>query len=34
MAAKLVEAGAEVGAMTPGQLARWLGEKLLAARVP
>ena len=28
MAAKLVEAGAEVGAMTPGQLARWLAEKL------
>jgi hypothetical protein len=28
MAAQLVEVGAEVGAMTPGQLARWLSEKL------
>jgi Mg-chelatase subunit ChlD len=28
MAARLVDAGAEVGAMTPGQLARWLAEKL------
>lgn len=28
LAAKLVEAGAEVGAMTPGQLAAWLAEKL------
>jgi Mg-chelatase subunit ChlD len=28
LAAKLVEAGAEVGAMTPGQLATWLAEKL------
>ncbi len=28
LAAKLVEAGAEVGAMTPGQLAGWLAEKL------
>ncbi|MBD8524692.1 VWA domain-containing protein [Pseudomarimonas arenosa] len=28
MARKLVEVGAEVGAMTPGQLARWLAEKL------
>jgi hypothetical protein len=28
LAAKLVEAGAQVGAMTPGQLAAWLAEKL------
>lgn len=28
LAAKLVEAGAQVGAMTPGQLASWLAEKL------
>lgn len=28
LAAKLVEAGAEIGAMTPGQLATWLAEKL------
>jgi VWA domain containing CoxE-like protein len=28
LAAKLVEAGAHVGAMTPGQLAAWLAEKL------
>ena len=28
LATKLVEAGAEVGAMTPGQLAGWLAEKL------
>jgi Mg-chelatase subunit ChlD len=28
LAAQLVDAGAEVGAMTPGQLARWLSEKL------
>jgi len=28
MARKLVEVGAEVGAMTPGQLAKWLAEKL------
>lgn len=28
LAAKLVEAGAEIGAMTPGQLAGWLAEKL------
>jgi hypothetical protein len=32
MAAQLVEAGAEVGAMTPGQLARWLAEKLMTHR--
>jgi Mg-chelatase subunit ChlD len=32
MAAQLVEAGAEVGAMTPGQLARWLAEKLMKHR--
>lgn len=28
MAARLVHAGAQVGAMTPGQLASWLAEKL------
>jgi len=28
LAARLVEAGAEVGAMTPGQLASWLADKL------
>jgi hypothetical protein len=28
LAARLVEAGAQVGAMTPGQLAAWLAEKL------
>lgn len=28
LAAKLVDAGAHVGAMTPGQLAAWLAEKL------
>jgi hypothetical protein len=28
LAGKLVEAGAHVGAMTPGQLAAWLAEKL------
>lgn len=28
LAARLVEAGAHVGAMTPGQLAAWLAEKL------
>jgi Mg-chelatase subunit ChlD len=28
LAAKLVAAGAEIGAMTPGQLASWLAEKL------
>jgi Mg-chelatase subunit ChlD len=28
LAAKLVEVGAEVGAMTPGQLASWIAEKL------
>ncbi len=28
LAAKLVEAGAEIGAMTPGQLAAWIAEKL------
>ncbi len=28
LAAKLVEAGAHVGAMTPGQLAAWLAERL------
>ena len=28
LAERLVEAGAEVGAMTPGQLASWLAEKL------
>ena len=28
MAARLVDVGAEVGAMTPDQLARWLAEKL------
>jgi hypothetical protein len=28
LASKLVEAGAQVGAMTPGQLAAWLAEKL------
>ncbi len=28
MAAKLVQLGAEVGAMTPGQLASWIAEKL------
>jgi Mg-chelatase subunit ChlD len=28
LAARLVDAGAEVGAMTPGQLASWLAEKL------
>jgi hypothetical protein len=28
MAAKLVAAGAEVGAMTPGELAGWLAEKI------
>lgn len=28
LAGKLVEAGAQVGAMTPGQLAAWLAEKL------
>jgi VWA domain containing CoxE-like protein len=28
LSAKLVEAGAQVGAMTPGQLAAWLAEKL------
>lgn len=31
MAAQLVEAGAEVGAMTPGQLASWLADKLRRA---
>jgi hypothetical protein len=31
MAAQLVEAGAEVGAMTPGQLASWLAERLRRA---
>jgi Mg-chelatase subunit ChlD len=29
LAQRLVEVGAEVGAMTPGQLARWLAEKLV-----
>ena len=28
LAQRLVDVGAEVGAMTPGQLAKWLGEKL------
>ena len=28
LAARLVEQGAHVGAMTPGQLAGWLAEKL------
>jgi hypothetical protein len=28
LAARLVDAGAHVGAMTPGQLAAWLAEKL------
>ena len=28
LASRLVEVGAEVGAMTPGQLARWIAEKL------
>jgi hypothetical protein len=28
LAERLVEAGAQVGAMTPGQLAAWLAEKL------
>jgi hypothetical protein len=28
LAGKLVELGAHVGAMTPGQLAAWLAEKL------
>ncbi|UXI67015.1 VWA domain-containing protein [Tahibacter amnicola] len=32
MAATLVAAGAEIGAMTPGQLARWLAEKLKGGR--
>ena len=28
LAGKLVEVGAQVGAMTPGQLASWLAEKV------
>jgi hypothetical protein len=28
LAQRLVEVGAEVGAMTPGQLAKWVAEKL------
>ena len=28
LAARLVDAGAHVGAMTPGQLANWLADKL------
>lgn len=28
LAKRLVDVGAEVGAMTPGQLAKWIGEKL------
>ena len=28
IAARLVAGGAEIGAMTPGQLANWLAEKL------
>ena len=28
LAARLVERGAEVGAMTPGELAAWFAEKL------
>jgi hypothetical protein len=30
MAGRLVDAGAQVGAMTPGELATWLAEKLRA----
>ena len=28
LAGKLADAGAQIGAMTPGQLAAWLAEKL------